>query len=85
MVSTVGVSGFVDGTGAVHGSTGFNTAAVVVRDIATEGPRTLATRSGNWPEVAAVALMVAALAGVLPLRRRRANIGNDGEIDSEER
>ncbi|WP_435824152.1 apolipoprotein N-acyltransferase [Actinoplanes missouriensis] len=85
MVSTVGVSGFVDGEGGVHGATGFNTAAVVVRDIATEGPRTLATRSGNWPEVVAVALMVAALAGVLPLRRRRANIGNDGEIDSEER
>ncbi|RAK34592.1 apolipoprotein N-acyltransferase [Actinoplanes lutulentus] len=85
MVSTVGVSGFVDGTGEVHGATGFNTAAVVVRDIATEGPRTLATRSGNWPEVVAVALMVAALAGVLPLRRRRANIGNDGDKVSEER
>ncbi|WP_229070464.1 apolipoprotein N-acyltransferase [Actinoplanes sp. DH11] len=85
MVSTVGVSGFVDGAGGVHGATGFNTAAVVVRDIATEGPRTLATRSGNWPEVVAVALMVAALAGVLPLRRRRANIGNDGDKDSEER
>ncbi|WP_433833995.1 apolipoprotein N-acyltransferase [Actinoplanes sp. CA-015351] len=85
MVSTVGVSGFVDGTGEVHGATGFNTAAVVVRDIATEGPRTLATRSGNWPEVVAVALMVVALAGVLPLRRRRANIGIDGDKVSEER
>ncbi|MEU4694043.1 apolipoprotein N-acyltransferase [Actinoplanes sp. NPDC023714] len=85
MVSTVGVSGFVDGSGQVHGSTGFNTPAVVVRDVATEGPRTLATRSGNWPEVAAVAMMAVALAAVLPLRRRRADIGNDGDKDTEER
>ncbi|WP_127554596.1 apolipoprotein N-acyltransferase [Actinoplanes sp. OR16] len=85
MVSTVGVSGFVDGSGGVHDSTDFNTPAVVVRDVATEGPRTLATRSGNWPEVAAVILMAAALVGALPLRRQRADIANDGDTNTEER
>jgi apolipoprotein N-acyltransferase len=85
MVSTVGVSGFVDGEGGVHGSTGFNTPAVVVRDIATEGPRTLATRSGIWPEAVAVALTIIALAGVLPLRRRRTDTGSDGDTNTEER
>ncbi|GLY02924.1 apolipoprotein N-acyltransferase [Actinoplanes sp. NBRC 101535] len=85
MVSTVGVSGFVDASGTVHGATGFNTAAVVVRDMALGGPRTLATRSGNRPEVAIVVLAVAALVGVLPLRRRRTDIGNGGEKVSEER
>ena len=71
MVSTVGVSGFVDATGAVHGSTGFNTAAVVVRDMSLEGPRTLATRSGPWPEAVIVFGTVVALAGAALLRRRR--------------
>ncbi|MEU4428897.1 apolipoprotein N-acyltransferase, partial [Actinoplanes sp. NPDC024001] len=85
MVSTVGVSAFVDTEGDVHGSTGFNTAAVVVRDIHLGGPRTLATRSGIWPEVAAVVLTVVALAGVLPLRRRRDNEGSTSDEASEER
>ncbi|MFC7535218.1 apolipoprotein N-acyltransferase [Actinoplanes sp. GCM10030250] len=85
MVSTVGVSGFVDAEGHVHGSTGFNTGAVVVRDIHLGGPRTLATRSGIWPEVAAVLLTVAALAAVLPLRRRRESGSSNGEQATEER
>jgi apolipoprotein N-acyltransferase len=71
MVSTVGVSGFVDTSGEVHSSTGFDSPAVVVREMHLGGPRTLATRLGPWPELAAVALAVVALAGVLPLRRRR--------------
>jgi apolipoprotein N-acyltransferase len=71
MVSTVGVSGFVDTAGGVHGATGFNTAAVVVREMHLGGPRTVATRLGHWPEVAAVVLTIVALAGALPLRRRR--------------
>jgi apolipoprotein N-acyltransferase len=71
MVSTVGVSGFVDPSGDVHGATGFNTAAVVVREMRLGGPRTLATRLGLWPEMTATALAVIALAGALPLRRRR--------------
>lgn len=85
MVSTVGVSAFVDTEGDVHGSTGFNTAAVVVRDIHLGGPRTLATRSGIWPEVVAVVLTAVALAGVLPLRRRRDNGSNGEEQVTEER
>jgi apolipoprotein N-acyltransferase len=85
MVSTVGVSAFVGTDGDVHGSTGFNTAAVVVRDIHLGGPRTLATRSGIWPEVVAVLLTAVALAGVLPLRRRRDNEGSNGEQVTEER
>jgi apolipoprotein N-acyltransferase len=71
MVSTVGVSGFVGTAGDLHGATGFNTAAVVVRDMRLGGPRTLATRLGQWPEFAAVVLAIAVLVGALPLRRRR--------------
>jgi apolipoprotein N-acyltransferase len=76
MVSTVGVSGFVDPDGTVHGATGFNTPAVVVRDMRLGGPTTLATRLGQWPEwagvaLAVIAMAVAATAGALPLRRRR--------------
>jgi apolipoprotein N-acyltransferase len=71
MASTVGVSGFVDVAGGVHGGTGFNTAAVVVRDMHLGGPVTVATRLGHWPEIAAVVLTIVALAGALPLRRRR--------------
>jgi apolipoprotein N-acyltransferase len=65
------VSAFVDTTGDVRASTGFNTEAVVVREMRMGGPRTLATRLGHWPEMAAAALAVIALAGVLPIRRRR--------------
>ncbi|MET0425829.1 MAG: apolipoprotein N-acyltransferase [Actinoplanes sp.] len=71
MVSTVGVSGFVGVDGAVHDSSGFNVGAVMVREMRLGGARTLATRLGPGPEVAAVVLTVAALAGALPLRRRR--------------
>jgi apolipoprotein N-acyltransferase len=83
MVSTVGVSAFADPSGTVHGATGFNTAAVVVRDMRLGGPRTLATRLGGWPEMAAVALAVIALAGALPLRRRRRSATLD--TNTEER
>ncbi|GGN62481.1 apolipoprotein N-acyltransferase [Actinoplanes lobatus] len=85
MVSTVGVSGFVDAKGGVHDSTGFNTAAVVVRDMNLDGPRTLATRSGARPETVIVFGTVVALVGVLPLRRRRGTINSDGVQVSEER
>jgi apolipoprotein N-acyltransferase len=71
MVSTVGVSAFVDTTGTVIGATGFNVPAVVVREVRLGGPRTLATRLGHWPEMAAVALALLALAGAAPMRRRR--------------
>jgi apolipoprotein N-acyltransferase len=87
MVSTVGVSGFVGTDGAVHGATGFNTAAVVVRDMRLGGPNTLATRLGQWPEWTAVALAVVALAAAAPLRRRRRStpIGDDAVRKAEER
>ena len=71
MVSTVGVSAFVNTDGDVRVSTGFNVPAVEVREMRLGGTRTLATRLGHWPEVAAVVLAVIALAGALPLRRRR--------------
>ncbi|MGR6319556.1 apolipoprotein N-acyltransferase [Micromonospora soli] len=71
MASTVGVSGFVSPDGRVDGATGFNTAAVVVRQMRLGDGRTLATRAGVWPEVALAALAVAALAGAAVLRRRR--------------
>jgi apolipoprotein N-acyltransferase len=71
MVSTVGVSGFVSTDGRVHQETGFDVPAVEVRAMHLGGPDTLATRSGLWPEVTAVALALLALAGALPLRLRR--------------
>jgi apolipoprotein N-acyltransferase len=47
------------------------------------GPTTLATRLGQWPEWAGVALTVAALAGALPLRRRRTTIDEDARHAEE--
>ena len=84
MVSTVGVSAFVGTAGDVHAETGFNTAAVVVREMHLGGPRTLATRLGHWPEVVAVVMTIVVLAGVLPLRRRR-TIGMQAERKAEAR
>ncbi|MCA2214998.1 apolipoprotein N-acyltransferase [Jidongwangia harbinensis] len=72
MVSTVGVSAFVGTAGDVRASTGFNVDAVVVREMHLGGTRTLSTRLGHWPEMAALALAAIALIGALPLRRRRA-------------
>ena len=69
MVSTVGVSAFVGAGGQVYAETGFNVDAVVLHDMRIGGPRTLATRSGHWPETAGAGLALLALAGALPLRR----------------
>ncbi|MFI1990442.1 apolipoprotein N-acyltransferase [Actinoplanes sp. NPDC020271] len=85
MVSTVGVSAFVDTSGGVHGATAFNTAGVVVHEMATGATRTLATRSGIWPEAIAVGLAVIALVGAVPLRRRRVIDSNGGDEIVEER
>jgi apolipoprotein N-acyltransferase len=88
MVSTVGVSAFVDTSGTVIGATSFNTPAVVVREMHLGGPRTLATRLGSGPEMAAVGLALVALACAWPLRRRRSR-GAGGvmtdELSTEER
>ncbi|SCL24615.1 apolipoprotein N-acyltransferase [Micromonospora pallida] len=70
MASTVGVSGFVSPDGRVDGATGFNTGAVVVRQMRLGDGATLATRLGVWPEAALVVAAVAVLAGAA-LRRRR--------------
>ncbi|TCC00669.1 apolipoprotein N-acyltransferase [Micromonospora zingiberis] len=70
MASTVGVSGFVDPDGRVSDATGFNTRAVVVRQLRLTEGRTLATRLGMLPEVLLAGLAVAALAGAAVLRRR---------------
>ena len=70
MVSTVGVSGFVGMDGGVHQGTGFDVKAVQVREMHLGSSRTLSTRLGVWPEVAAVALTAVALAGAYAARRR---------------
>ena len=85
MVSTVGVSGFVDVYGGVHKETGFNTAAVKVRAMHLGSSRTLATRLGVLPEFAAVVLAVAALAGAFVLRRGRRETSTDGSDKAEAR
>ncbi|MEU6077321.1 apolipoprotein N-acyltransferase [Micromonospora sp. NPDC047074] len=71
MASTVGVSGFVAPDGRVSDATGFNTRAVVVRQLRLDDGRTLATRVGLWPEVALAALAVGVLVGAAVLRRRQ--------------
>ncbi|ROT29843.1 apolipoprotein N-acyltransferase [Micromonospora sp. HM5-17] len=70
MASTVGVSGFVGADGRVTGATGFNTQEVVTREMHLGDARTVATRVGVWPEVALVAVAVAALVTAVVLRRR---------------
>ncbi|MFJ6197990.1 apolipoprotein N-acyltransferase [Micromonospora sp. NPDC092111] len=77
MASTVGVSGFVSPDGRVSDATGFNTRAVVVRQLTLADGGTPATRAGVWPEVALAGLAVAVLAGAAGLRRhrRRAAVG----------
>jgi apolipoprotein N-acyltransferase len=85
MVSTVGVSAFVGTAGQVYSSTGFNEPGVVLRDMRVDGPRTLATRSGHWPELAAVALAVLVLVAAAPMRRRRRGDRTAAESTTEER
>jgi apolipoprotein N-acyltransferase len=84
MVSTVGVSGFVDVRGSVHQETGFNTAAVKVRAMHLSSSRTLATRLGVLPEIAVVVLTVAALAGAFVLRRGRRRTSTDEDTAKTE-
>ncbi len=85
MVSTVGVSAFVGTAGQVRQSTGFNVPAVILHDMRVGGPRTLATRSGQRPELVAVALAVLVLVAAAPLRRRRRGAGTAAESTTEER
>ncbi len=70
MVSTVGISGFVDAAGRVHDATGFNVASTQLRELRLGTQRTLATDLGEWPELVASALALAVLVGAVVLRRR---------------
>jgi apolipoprotein N-acyltransferase len=83
MASTVGVSGFVTSDGNVHDASGFNTDAVLVRDLRLGTGTTLATRLGPWPEalltLGAVALLVAA--GVAR-RRRTPRVRDTGQAET---
>jgi apolipoprotein N-acyltransferase len=89
MASTVGVSGFVGADGRVTGATGFNTEAVVTRQMHLGDARTVATRVGLWPEMVLLAMAVAALAAAALVRRR--SLPGDGAAtagdpaDAEER
>jgi apolipoprotein N-acyltransferase len=70
MASTVGVSGFVAPDGRVSAATGFNTPAVVVRQMQLGDGRTPATRAGALPELALAGLAGAALMAAAVRRRR---------------
>jgi hypothetical protein len=87
MASTVGISGFVDAHGTVHGATAFDTQAVVLRQLRLGTGRTLATRLGSIPEAVLVAVAVAALIGAAILRRRIrvAAAGASGAASASER
>ncbi|ASW55079.1 apolipoprotein N-acyltransferase [Plantactinospora sp. KBS50] len=72
MASTVGVSGFVTPAGRVVAPTGFDTPAVVTRQMRLDQGRTVATRLGVWPEVLLVGLAAAGVLAAALARRRRA-------------
>ncbi|MFY1702278.1 apolipoprotein N-acyltransferase [Micromonospora sp. WMMA1923] len=74
MASTVGVSGFVTPDGRVLDATGFNTEAVVVRQMQLGDGRTVATRVGVWPEVALTVSACAVLVAAAVLRRRAGRV-----------
>jgi apolipoprotein N-acyltransferase len=74
MISTVGISGFVDSTGGQHDTTGFNVAAAEVRELRLGDQRTLATTLGEIPEFVACALAIVALVGAGVIRRRTVTV-----------
>ncbi len=71
MVSTVGISAFVDSRGRVFDATRFNTRAVAMRALHPGTTRTLASEIGPAAEYMLVGLGVLALAGAALLRIRR--------------
>jgi apolipoprotein N-acyltransferase len=73
MVSTVGISGFVDASGGVHDKTGFNVPATEVRTLRLGNQRTLATELGEFPEFVITGLAVVAIAFAIRLRFRLAS------------
>lgn len=80
MVSTVGVSGFTDASGAVYDQTTFNTDANLVRTFKLGTGTTPATTLGELPEFAACAAAVGALAAAVALRRRRGTVEPDSAV-----
>jgi apolipoprotein N-acyltransferase len=71
MVSTVGISGFVDASGGVHNATGFNVPATELRQLRLGEHRTLATELGPTPEFIGGGLALAFLLGAVWTRRAR--------------
>jgi apolipoprotein N-acyltransferase len=70
MVSTVGISAFVDAGGGTSGVSRFNIRAVAVHELRLGGARTLASELGPAAEYMLVGLGVLALAGAGLIRRR---------------
>ncbi len=70
MVSTVGVSAFIDASGGEHNTTGFNVAATELRTLRLGNQRTLATELGEIPEFVVSGAALLALIGAALLRRR---------------
>ena len=70
MVSTVGISAFVDSSGGEHDATGFNVPAVEFRQMRLGTQRTLADDLGEIPEFVLSGIAVAALGVAFVLRRR---------------
>ncbi|MFB9238239.1 apolipoprotein N-acyltransferase [Plantactinospora siamensis] len=83
MASTVGVSGFVTPAGRVVAPTGFDTAAVLTRQMRLDQGRTVATRLGVWPEVVLAGLAVAGVLAAALARRRPAFPGGGAGIAGE--
>ncbi|MEV4415199.1 apolipoprotein N-acyltransferase [Catellatospora sp. NPDC049609] len=79
MASTVGVSGFVTADGTVHDATGFNTGAVLVRQLHLSDEATLATTLGPWPEAVLTLAAVGLLAAAGVARRRAGTQVRDTE------
>jgi apolipoprotein N-acyltransferase len=77
MVSTVGISGFVDAHGRTSGVSAFNTRAVAVRELHLSTARTLARELGPAAEDMLVGLGVLALAGAGLVRRQRTPNGTE--------
>lgn len=71
MASTVGVSAFVTADGRVWDASGWNTRAVLVRQLRPATERTLASEIGPIPEYVLVGLGVMALFSAALIRRRR--------------
>jgi apolipoprotein N-acyltransferase len=71
MASTVGISGFVDPDGSVHDATSFDQRAIIIRELRLRTGRTIATDVGEAPELALLAVALAAVVVAIAIRRRK--------------